>query len=330
MPAPPARRRRSPRRSSARAARSDASAAATDAWVGERSASVRVDPMADLARGQLDELVDRRARVAQRGRGDREREEPEDREAVERAVDDAARRTARRRAPRGRTPRRRPQSWLPVPRRPSVCQVSRTSRSCLRSATTLGVGRSPAVSAPSSTKQPANSRSACAIPLQNAQRPETTSPPSTGRALPRGAQTPAAIPRPSPNSSVAALRGQVGGQQAAGDRDRDAPAGRCVPAGDLLRAPQRQAGRELKPSDLQRRTGPQQTGVPQAGDELVGKLPQALRLGGQLSRRRGDLAREPFDLVTTRWGSMQLSLGDRNPRFGAGRNAGSMTDIMGR
>jgi hypothetical protein len=43
--------------------------------------------------------------------------------------------------------------------------------------------------------------SACEIPLQNAQRPDTTTPPSTVRPVPRGAQTPAATPRPSPNSA---------------------------------------------------------------------------------------------------------------------------------
>src|ERR1700730_14812593 len=43
--------------------------------------------------------------------------------------------------------------------------------------------------------------SACVIPLQNAQRPDTTTPPSTVRPVPRGAQTPAATPRPSPNSA---------------------------------------------------------------------------------------------------------------------------------
>ena len=43
--------------------------------------------------------------------------------------------------------------------------------------------------------------SACEIPLQNAQRPDTTTPPSTVRPVPRGAQTPAATPRPSPKSA---------------------------------------------------------------------------------------------------------------------------------
>ena len=47
---------------------------------------------------------------------------------------------------------------------------------------------------------PANITSAWQIPLQNAQRPETTTPPSTDRPLPRGAHTPAARPRPSPNN----------------------------------------------------------------------------------------------------------------------------------
>src|SRR5258705_7032419 len=43
--------------------------------------------------------------------------------------------------------------------------------------------------------------SAWVIPLQNDQRPETTTPPSTVRAVPRGAQTPAATPRRSPKSA---------------------------------------------------------------------------------------------------------------------------------
>src|SRR5882757_5874665 len=48
---------------------------------------------------------------------------------------------------------------------------------------------------------PANITSAWVIPLQNDQRPDTTTPPSTVRAVPRGAQTPAATPRPSPKSA---------------------------------------------------------------------------------------------------------------------------------
>ena len=52
------------------------------------------------------------------------------------------------------------------------------------------------------TMQPAKKTSECWIPLQYGQRPETTIPPSTGRPLPRGAQTPAAIRRGSPNSSA--------------------------------------------------------------------------------------------------------------------------------
>ncbi|BCI90301.1 hypothetical protein NIIDMKKI_55070 [Mycobacterium kansasii] len=45
-------------------------------------------------------------------------------------------------------------------------------------------------------KQPANIMSAWLIPLQNGQRPDTTTPPSTERAVPRGAHTPAATPCP--------------------------------------------------------------------------------------------------------------------------------------
>ena len=65
---------------------------------------------------------------------------------------------------------------------------------CLGNATTEGTRRS-------SMKQPANSVSAWVIPLQNGQRPDTTTPPSTDLAVPRGAHTPAATPRPSPNIS---------------------------------------------------------------------------------------------------------------------------------
>jgi hypothetical protein len=68
-------------------------------------------------------------------------------------------------------------------------------------AATLGMGRSLDELVSLSTKQPANIRSEWVIPLQNAHRPETTTPSSTDRALPRGAQTPAAT-CPSPNSSV--------------------------------------------------------------------------------------------------------------------------------
>ena len=176
-----ARPPRSPRSTAARAARSDASASATAAWVAERSASVRRRAHADLARRQLDELVDRAARVAQRGRADREREEAEDREAVQRAVDARARRTARTRASAGTNSSSATASWLPVPRRPSVCQVSRTcelgSRDARSRSARAGSASSPA------TMQPANNSSAWVIPLQKAQRPETTRPPSTGAAL---------------------------------------------------------------------------------------------------------------------------------------------------
>ena len=83
----------------------------------------------------------------------------------------------------------------------------------------------------------------------------------------------------------AALGGQVGGQQAARDGDRNAPAGRRIPAGDLLGAPHRRAGRQLQPSDLERRTGPEQAGVPQTRQERVGKLSPALGLGAFLRGR---------------------------------------------
>ena len=102
-------------------------------------------------------------------------------------------------------------SWLPVPRRPSVCQVSRTSRSAFGIATTERAARSgPAP--PSAMKQPAKSRSAWSIPLQKptGRRPR---PRRRRSRLAAGAQTPAAIARPSPNSSV---RRPPGGRRRAG------------------------------------------------------------------------------------------------------------------
>src|SRR6202021_4027206 len=48
---------------------------------------------------------------------------------------------------------------------------------------------------------PATRTSAPVIPLENAQPPNTPPPPGTRRALPCGAHTPAASPRPLPNSS---------------------------------------------------------------------------------------------------------------------------------
>ena len=91
-------------------------------------------------------------------------------------------------------------SWLPVPRRPRVCQVSSTFSCSFGSATTIGSGRDPSAGG-SAGMHPANSTPECEMPLQNAQRPDTARPPSTGLTLPRGAHTPAAMKSGSPNSS---------------------------------------------------------------------------------------------------------------------------------
>ncbi|MDT7655759.1 MAG: hypothetical protein QOF38_474 [Pseudonocardiales bacterium] len=98
-------------------------------------------------------------------------------------------------------------SWLPVPRSPEVCQVSRTRSSAVGIASTRRVGCCADAAGGAST-QPANSQSECEIALQNGHWPDTTTPPSTGRAAPRGAHTPAATERGSPNTSVAPFSGR--------------------------------------------------------------------------------------------------------------------------
>ena len=109
------------------------------------------------------------------------------------------RRTARTRGRRARTARRRRVSWLPVPRRPSVCQVSRISSSSCGIAITLGAraGRRRRRCSRRRT------RSACVIPLQYGHRPETTTPPSTRSApCPAGPRPRRRSARGSPNSSA--------------------------------------------------------------------------------------------------------------------------------
>jgi len=79
--------------------------------------------LADLALGQSDELVDSRARVAQRSSGNRERKEPKDRKAIQPIVQNRPSNSENTRS-RGNEQLLGDGIMLPVPRRPSVCQVS--------------------------------------------------------------------------------------------------------------------------------------------------------------------------------------------------------------
>ena len=87
--------RRSPRRAARAAARTAASARATSACTVPRSASVRCPPVGHLAAGQRDQVVERAAGDPEADRRDRQRQQPEQRERVERAGLRAAGRRAR-------------------------------------------------------------------------------------------------------------------------------------------------------------------------------------------------------------------------------------------
>ncbi len=146
--------------------------------------------------------------------------------------------------------------------------------------------------------------SAWLIPLQNAQRPDTTTPPSPDFAVPRGAHTPAATPRPHPRRDtppaaehlLAAGRRQVGDQQGAGDGDRYAPSRGGVTARNRFGAPQRRFRRQLQRLDLAGHGGAQQSGRIQAGNEFVGESAIAIDLPGKLASREGDLLGKVLDL----------------------------------
>ena len=111
---------------------------------------------------------------------------------------------------------------------------------------------------------------------------------------------------------VAALGRQIGGQQTARDRDRHAPPGRRVAAGDLLRAPQCHCRRELQAAYLERCTTTQQAGVAQRRDQRVGELPSEFGLRGQLRRQGRHGPRDHRDLVRVAQLRLQSSLGHGN------------------
>lgn len=81
-------------------------------------------------------------------------------------------------------------SWLPVPRRPAVCQVSTISNSAFGTACICASFGTPSPS----VKAVAMNQSAPQTPLAKGQRPLTRQPPSTFTARPQlGISTPATM-----------------------------------------------------------------------------------------------------------------------------------------
>ena len=107
-------------------------------------------------------------------------------------------------------------------------------------------------------------------------------------------------PPPPAEELVARLRGEIGDEQAAGDRNRDAPPRRRVAAGDLLGTPEGHAWLELQTVRLDRRARAQQARRVQWREKLVGKLPVELDPVGNLARRLGDLPGHCLDVGVTR------------------------------
>ena len=259
-----------------------------------------------LVRGERGELVDRAARVAQCGRADREREVAEDREAVQRAVEN---RSVEQREHAGGRDEQLVSHGVVAPRTAQAERVPGVDdlQLVLGIAMTLGVGFAPVGSWPLSMMQPAKNTAACVIPLQYAHRPETTTPPSTGRAFPRGAQTPAAIRCGSSNSSARLSAGRYAASKllvAAIDTHQPAEASpraissahRSATPGASSRPPtSRGAPASISPEARRR-------------DELIGKAPLALRLRRQLAGQRGDLTRRALDLVIDGLSGVELSV----------------------
>ena len=170
---------------------------ATRACVSARAASGRVEPVGVLPPASSSTSSIAAPRDAERHGGDRQREQAEGREGVQRRRRDAAPvRSATPSAPRRRAPSSA-MSWLPVARRPATSQVSWIVNSSRGNSTRRMSGRAAGVRddvvAAPPTRQPTISQSACAQPLANVQRPLTTSSSPSGTARPRGAKTPPTI-----------------------------------------------------------------------------------------------------------------------------------------
>ena len=163
----------------------------------------------DLAGGQSREVVDRAARVTERCGGDRQREEARRSETG----------TARRRSVGGSSSEKlrcsgtntssATASWLPVPRRPPVCQVSRISSSLTgipstrigRRAAAVRLDHAPAeqvvgVRDPAAERPPArHAIAAVDAPRDAARRPHAGGDACSGRRTPRPARPAAASRR---------------------------------------------------------------------------------------------------------------------------------------
>ena len=197
-----------------------------------RSASVRVDAEPLLGAGQIDEVVDRGARIAHRGRGDAGGEEPERREAVQRPVDRSGRRISRTPVGPARRPHRPPCRGCRC-RAGRACARCRGSRSSsVGSATTDGTRRS-------SSDAPGEQH--VGVGDSAAERPAARHHDAAGDRPGRAARRPhtGGDAAPVAEQCVAAELRQIGDQQAAGDRDRHAPAGRRIAACHRFGAPQR-------------------------------------------------------------------------------------------
>ena len=112
--------------------------------------------------------------------------------------------------------------------------------------------------------------SACEIPLQNGQRPDTITPPSTVRPVPRGAQTPAATPRPSPKSASRLEAGRYATSRLLVIAIETHQPAEALPRATASAAPQGDSGRQLQSADFHRRAGAQQPRLAEERHQFLG------------------------------------------------------------
>ena len=179
-------------------------------------------------------------------------------------------------------------SWEPVPRRPTVSQVSRISTSAAGTRQKHnGRGLGP------STVAPTTISSAAGPPVTNGQRPLRRQPPSAGRTRPSAA--------PGPGHDHCRRRRtdrahRVGGDVAGGDLDllvegHDRPAGRAVHAGHRLdQLHERQAG-GLLAAVVAGRQDAQQPVLGERPHHRLSRPAQLLGRGGVVPHQLRQLAR---------------------------------------
>ena len=229
--------------------------------------------------GELDEIVNRGARVAHRGRGDAGREEPERRESVQRPVD------------------QRPVKYRDHPLIGDEDVIGDR-------VVAAGAAQAEGVPGVEDLKLCGGQRDHGRTVLEQApgEHHVGVGDAAAERPTPRdhhaaGHRTGLALRRPHPGGHaasvpeqlVAAYRRQIGDQQAAGDRDRHTPAGRGIAARHLLGAAQRGAGGQLQSFDLHRRTRAQQARVPQRANDFGGQSAVGVDLIRHAARQIGDL-----------------------------------------